>query len=104
MAAEPQGFNRWWREVRPLMWVFVGVAAILYCVNVYPSLYGVLRYLHYNDFGKFYYGMQEWQNSGLLYGPNKATLIPFGPTRAEQFWNMNPPHFHFSCGRSSRYR
>ena len=62
---------------------------------VYPYLFRVLRYLHYNDFGKFYYSMVEWRDSGLLYGPNPATLIPVGPGRAEQFWNMNPPHFHF---------
>jgi hypothetical protein len=61
---------------------------------MHPSLFKILKYLHYNDFGKFYYSIVQWKETGDLYGPNPATLSPFGPDRAEQFWNMNPPHFH----------
>ena len=92
---QPHGLRRWWREIRPVLVAFLVVGALFYCVAVYGYLYRVLVLLHYNDFGKFYYSMVEWRDSGVLYGPNPATLIPFGPQRAEHLWNMNPPHFHF---------
>ena len=66
------------------------------CACVYPLLFRVLRFLHYNDFGKFYYSTQlSGRTAVSCMALTQLPLIPFGPERAEQFWNMNPPHFHF---------
>jgi hypothetical protein len=68
---------------------------LVYCAVVYPwLLHHVLLLLSYNDFGKFYYSLQQWQGAGTLYGPSPATAIAFEGGRIVQFWNMNPPHFH----------
>jgi alpha-1,2-mannosyltransferase len=88
------GWILWWHVTHPvLLWTGV-IAASLYAGFVYRWFWLVLRYLNYNDFGKFYYSLQQWRDSGTLYGPSPATLIPLGEGRAEHFWNMNPPHFH----------
>jgi alpha-1,2-mannosyltransferase len=50
--------------------------------------------LHMNDFGKFYYSVVAFMQGQDMYGPNPATLIPVSDTANQQFWNMNPPHFH----------
>ena len=50
--------------------------------------------LHMNDFGKFYYSVVAFMQGQDMYGPNPATLIPVSATYSQQFWNMNPPHFH----------
>ena len=47
-----------------------------------------------NDFGKFYYSTLAFLNNQEMYGPNPSTLGQIGTTFAQQFWNLNPPHFH----------
>jgi hypothetical protein len=67
---------------------------LLHAVAMHVVMFRVLRALHYNDFGKFYYAAQQWRDGASLYGPTIATLIPLDGGRAEHFWNLNPPHFH----------
>ncbi len=83
-----------WRTLVPVG-VTVGLGAVaLHAVALQVVMYRVLRDLHFNDFGKFYYGAQHWRDGASLYGPTVATLIPLDRGRAEHFWNLNPPHFH----------
>src|SRR5688572_26795795 len=72
---------------------FTGAAS--YAIVTHAALIGVAQQLHYNDFGKFYYSLQNWTAGASLYGRNPATFIPFTESTGRQFWNMNPPHFHF---------
>ena len=82
-------------------WTIRAVAAVaftgaaVYAGLTHAGLIAVAQDLHYNDFGKFYYGLQNWTAGASLYGRNPATFIPFTESTGRQFWNMNPPHFHF---------
>jgi hypothetical protein len=78
----------------PALLAFGGLALLIHAVRLHVVGIRTLLYLHYNDFGKFYYSLQQWRENGTLYGPSPATLLPFGNGRTEQLWNMNPPHFH----------
>lgn len=95
IAEPPERLLPTWTLLRPLaliaataLWLLV--AAYLYVV--YTPF--VLRTLHYNDFGKFYYSLQAWAGGGSLYEPTIATLIDYNDGHAVHFWNMNPPHAH----------
>ena len=55
----------------------------------------MVRQLHMNDFGKFYYSAKLFLDGQDMYGPSPATEIPISDTESRQFLNMNPPHFHF---------
>jgi len=83
-----------WRALRNVLRVLAVITVAAYAVICQIWLFAVMRAVHYNDFGKFYYSAQQWRTNGMMYGPSPATLIPVGPGRAEHFWNMNPPHFH----------
>jgi hypothetical protein len=50
----------------------------------------VMREMHFNDFGKFYYSLLTWRQGGSLYAPTAATDVGV----QVQFWNLNPPHLH----------
>lgn len=77
----------------------VAVGAIVVAViALYLVYYAVLarfmvRELHMNDFGKFYYSARMFLDGQDMYGPSPATEIPVSKTETRQFWNMNPPHF-----------
>jgi hypothetical protein len=45
--------------------------------------------VHYNDFGRFYYGMQTWRSGGSLYALSAASYNPALPM---PLTNLNPPH------------
>jgi hypothetical protein len=64
-------------------------SAWLYLVNV-PHVWDVMSW---NDFGRFWYALQEWYVDGRLYEPTVATWIQF-EERGAHYWNLNPPHFH----------
>jgi alpha-1,2-mannosyltransferase len=55
---------------------------------------GMMRDLHMNDFGKFYYSARLFLDGQDIYGPSPATSIPVSETESREFLNMNPPHFH----------
>ena len=84
--------RRW--TVRGLATIVIAVAGI-YALVTHAALISINQDLHYNDFGKFYYSLQNWTAGASLYGRNPATFIPFTESTGRQFWNMNPPHFHF---------
>lgn len=50
--------------------------------------------LHMNDFGKLYYASVAFLNNQDMYGPTLATLTQVGYGNWQNFWNLNPPHFH----------
>ena len=56
--------------------------------------YLMIDKLHMNDFGKFYYSIVTYLGGGEMYGPNPSTFITVSPLFGQQFWNLNPPHFH----------
>lgn len=83
--------------LRALYRVLTGLGLVvvaLYASVCHWLMFRTLRSLNYNDFGKFYYSLIQWRDGKSMYGPSPATLIPFAEGRSEQFWNMNPPHFH----------
>ena len=84
----------WWRIGSRALTVCGMLALLFHAVRLHAVDFLILRYLNYNDFGKFYYSLQQWRQMGTLYGPSPATLLPFGDGRSEHLWNMNPPHFH----------
>ena len=92
MSADATMPRRW--TVRAVVPIAVAAAAI-YALVTHATLIGIAQDLHYNDFGKFYYSLQNWTAGASLYGRNPATFIPFTESTGRQFWNMNPPHFHF---------
>ncbi|GJL49714.1 MAG: hypothetical protein NPIRA01_09410 [Nitrospirales bacterium] len=47
-----------------------------------------------NDFGKLYYASVAFLNNQDMYGPTLATLTQVGYENWQEFWNLNPPHFH----------
>lgn len=47
-----------------------------------------------NDFGKFFYSTIAFLEERDMYASSPATLIQVNPIYAQQFWNLNPPHFH----------
>jgi hypothetical protein len=60
-------------------------------------LYAVMANdLHMNDFGKFYYAVRAFFDGQDMYGPTIATTVALGPNEWQQFWDLNPPHFHLA--------
>ena len=57
--------------------------------------YVMIDKLNMNDFGKFYYSIVAYTNGENMYGPNPATLMTVTAGKGLQYWNLNPPHFHF---------
>lgn len=57
------------------------------------ALIRAAAYLHWNDFGKFYYAVLNWRSGVSLYEPTVATHLTDG-SLAMEFLDMNPPHFH----------
>lgn len=93
-AQRPSGSQTFGRALG-LVGVSLPLAALtLHAVALQVLMYRDLQFLHFNDFGKFYYGVQHWRDGASLYGPTMATLVPLDGGRAEHFWNLNPPHFH----------
>ena len=91
MPTDVTMLRRWTRRANAI--AFAGAA--FYALATHAALIGIAQELHYNDFGKFYYSLQNWTSGASLYGRNPATFIPFTESTGRQFWNMNPPHFHF---------
>lgn len=54
----------------------------------------MIHRLHMNDFGKIYYSVVAYLEGQNMYGPNPATLMEVTPNYNQQYWNLNPPHFH----------
>ncbi|MCA9470586.1 MAG: DUF2029 domain-containing protein [Nitrospirales bacterium] len=52
------------------------------------------QFFHMNDFGKFYYATVAFLDGQDMYGPSLATFIQLTDDYGQQFWNLNPPHFH----------
>jgi len=80
--------------------LLVGTCLGLFFIYLVLWNFGLARYLvsdlHMNDFGKVYYSSQAFlDGSRPMYGPNQATLIKIGEHQNKEFWNLNPPHFHF---------
>lgn len=67
------------------------IATVLLGYNI--ALIRAAAYLHWNDFGKFYYAVLNWQSGISLYAPTVATHLTDG-SMAMEFLDMNPPHFH----------
>jgi alpha-1,2-mannosyltransferase len=80
--------------INPVLLSLGILAVALHAVRLHVWSFHILRYLNYNDFGKFYYSLEQWRNSRTLYSPSPATVLPFGEGRTEHLLNMNPPHFH----------
>jgi hypothetical protein len=74
--------------------VFLVAIAALWITH-YANL-GRMMYagLQMNDFGKFYYSAGAFLAGADMYGATPATSIPV-EDGDKQFWNLNPPHFHF---------
>lgn len=54
----------------------------------------MINKLHMNDFGKFFYSIVAYVQGGDMYGPNPSTFVVINSQFGQQFWNLNPPHFH----------
>lgn len=50
--------------------------------------------VHMNDFGKFYYATRLYLAGQPMYGPTPATTIEVNSVAVQNFWDLNPPHFH----------
>ncbi len=82
------------RKIRVLTFLgFSLVASFLILWNVILT-YLMFDKLHMNDFGKFFYSIVAYLEGGEMYGPNPGTFISLSPLFGQQFWNLNPPHFH----------
>lgn len=91
------------RAIRGTLWsdLFRAVAILTVCLliglvfffNVVNSL-TILRHLHFNDFGKFYYSTQAFEQGRGMYSPSPATSIPVLQRGRFEFLDMNPPQFH----------
>jgi len=57
-------------------------------------LWTMIHDLNMNDFGKFYYATVDFLNGLNMYGSNPATFIQINDDYGQEFWNLNPPHFH----------
>lgn len=78
----------------------LGLGVVAAMILVWLLYYTVLtafmvKELHLNDFGKFYYSTRLFLDGQDMYGSSPATAIPVSETEVRQFLNMNPPHFHF---------
>ena len=51
------------------------------------------RAIHWNDFGKFYYAIGNWESGRSLYAPTVATAM-WMVSSWRELLNLNPPHFH----------
>lgn len=67
------------------------IAIVLVGYNI--ALIRAAAYLHWNDFGKFYYAVLNWKGGISLYAPTIATHLTDG-SQPFEFLDMNPPHFH----------
>jgi len=82
------------RKIRAFTFLgFSAIAAILIFWNVILA-YLMIDKLHMNDFGKFFYSIVAYLEGGEMYGPNPATFVVLNSLFGQQFWNLNPPHFH----------
>ncbi|MDT7040992.1 glycosyltransferase family 87 protein [Candidatus Nitronereus thalassa] len=72
---------------------FVFLATLIIGWNVLLT-YLMIDKLNMNDFGKFFYSIVAYLQGGEMYGPNPGTFIVINPQFGQQFWNLNPPHFH----------
>lgn len=57
-------------------------------------VWGMIEVMEMNDFGKFWYSAVAFLNNQDMYGKSPATLIQVNHLYSQQFWNLNPPHFH----------
>ncbi len=70
--------------------IVIGELVLWNAYLAYVMIFG----LHMNDFGKFYYSAVAYVKGGDMYGPSPATWLLLDGSNAQQFWNLNPPHFH----------
>jgi hypothetical protein len=70
------------------VWVSVAIIAAV-AWPYWAWLYQVCASLHYNDFGKFYYGVVAWRGGKSLYSLSPASFIGDLP---DPLTNLNPPH------------
>jgi hypothetical protein len=75
--------------------VVIGLAAAIWLVQYASMARRMVDELHLNDFGKFYYSTAAFLDGRDMYGPSPATEVPVTASVSRQFWNLNPPHFHF---------
>jgi hypothetical protein len=80
--------------VRAILWVLAGAVLALWLAYYVVLARNMVVELHMNDFGKFYYSARAFLDGADMYGPTPATSVPVSETERQQFWNMNPPHFH----------
>jgi hypothetical protein len=70
----------------------VWVKAALIAALAWPYWLWLIRLcasVHYNDFGKFYFGLREWQQGRSLYSLTPASFLGDLP---DPLTNLNPPH------------
>ena len=58
-------------------------------LTYWKALLSLCASLHFNDFGKFYYGVVSWRAGGSLYALSPASYIGDLP---DALTNLNPPH------------
>ena len=78
-----------------MLW-FVGFVIVFVALVFWDSAYvwAMVQYFHMNDFGKFYYATIAFLNGQDMYGPTPATYLQVTDEYGQNFWNLNPPHFH----------
>jgi len=70
------------------IWVSMTAIALL-AWPYWAWLYRLCAAVHFNDFGKFYYGVLAWREGRSLYALSPASYIPGLPA---PLTNLNPPH------------
>ena len=76
----------------PFVQIAFGIGAVWLLAYNYVLLLNA-RAVHWNDFGKFYYAIANWESGRSLYAPTVATAM-WMVSSWRELLNLNPPHFH----------
>ena len=81
--------------IRGLAWLAAALLVFLSVTIALPISWRLVRSIHFNDFGRFYYATQLFQQGLDMYGPTPATPVRLPPEGIVQLLDLNPPHFHW---------
>lgn len=93
----PNDLERW-MSLRRVLMMFVFTMLLLLAAFWDFSL-AVFTAAHlednYQDFGRFFFSAKAFLSGDDMYGKSPGTAVLMNPLFSSDFWNLNPPHFHF---------
>lgn len=94
MTLKVERAARGWETVlaHPFTQIAFGIGIVWLLAYNYVLLLNA-RAVHWNDFGKFYYAIGNWESGRSLYAPSVATAMWIASSW-RHLLNLNPPHFH----------